>query len=214
MRGRTYSGRVVTALLVAAFGVAGAAACTSGDGGGTVTTPSPGGPSATATAGPSLSPSPTPPPTDPAIVFAADGIGKYVIGTPLSNLQGSTLISDLTESPHCTDAFGAKATGPYAGKLSLTFRGGKLTAIHTDSTSLVTPSGAKVGMALTEVQSIYAARATLINGTLGNKALSVRVPASTLAIVLYLDATNTKVAAMSAGDAQPLEDAARNGEGC
>lgn len=214
MRGHTIFRRVGPAVLVAALGLTGAAACTAGGGTGTGTTPSPGGPSATATASPSLSPSPTPPPTDPAIVFAADGIGKYLIGTPLASLQGSTLISDLVESPHCSDAFGAKATGTYAGKVSLTFRGGKLIAIHTDSTSLVTPSGAKVGMAVAEVQSIYAARATLITGTLGNKALSVRVPASTLAIVFYLDATNTKVAAMGAGEAQPLEDAARNGEGC
>jgi hypothetical protein len=69
-------------------------------------------------------------------------------------------------------------------------------------------------MLLTDLQSIYASRGTLITGTLGNKAYSVRVPASGLGIVFYLDPTNTKVAAMSGGDAQALEDAARNGEGC
>jgi hypothetical protein len=69
-------------------------------------------------------------------------------------------------------------------------------------------------MTLAEVQGIYGARGTLITGTLGNKAFIVRVPASALAIVFYLDPSNTRVASMSGGEAQPLEAAARSGEGC
>jgi hypothetical protein len=163
---------------------------------------------------PSTSPTPTTPPTDPAIVFAADGIGGYTIGTALTDLQSRAVVTNISESPFCADAKGADATGVYAGKVTLTFRSGRLTAVHTLSTVYVTPSGGKVGMLLTDLQSIYASRGTLITGTLGNKAFSVRVPASGLGIVFYLDPANTKVAAMSGGDAQALEDAARNGEGC
>jgi hypothetical protein len=42
----------------------------------------------------------------------------------------------------------------------------------------------------------------------------VRVPASTLAVVAFLDPTNTTVASMSGGEADRLETAARTGEGC
>lgn len=163
---------------------------------------------------PSATPTPTTPPTDPATVFAADGIGGYTIGAALSDLQSRTMVTNIAESPQCTDAKTADATGVYAGKVTLTFRTDRLTGIHTQSTLYVTPSGAKVGMLLTDLQSIYASRGVLITGTLGNKAFSVRVPASGLGIVFYLDASNTRVAAMSAGDAQALEDAARHGEGC
>ena len=54
----------------------------------------------------------------------------------------------------------------------------------------------------------------MITGQLGNKAYSVRVPATQLALVFFLDQTNTTVTSMSGGEAQPLEDAARTGEGC
>jgi hypothetical protein len=177
-------------------------------------TPASAGASSSPSPTPSTSPTPTTPPTDPAIVFAADGIGGYTIGTALTDLQSRAMVTNITESPFCADAKGADATGVYAGKVTLTFRTGRLTAVHTLSTVYVTPSGGKVGMLLTDLQSIYASRGTLITGNLGNKAFSVRVPASGLGIVFYLDSTNTKVAAMSGGDAQALEDAARNGEGC
>ena len=102
----------------------------------------------------------------------------------------------------------------YAGKVSLTFRGGKLSAVHTTSAGYVTPSGAKVGMTLARLQDLYGDRGTVITGQLVNKAYSVRVPATPLALVFFLDQTNTTVASMSGGEAQPLENAARTGEGC
>ena len=77
----------------------------------------------------------------------------------------------------------------------------------------MTPSGARVGMTLAQLQAVYGSRGTLITGTLGNKAYIVRVLGSGLGIVFYLDATNTRVAAMSGGEATPLEDAARVGRG-
>jgi hypothetical protein len=172
------------------------------------TTPTP-----TDTLTPTLPPSPTAPATDPAIVFAADGIGPYTIGGSLTDLQDHAQVVNIEESPFCTDYKGAGATGIYAGQVTLTFHAGRLNELHTTSTAYVTPSGGKVGMALTDLQGIYGSRGTLINGP-GAKGYSVRVPATALAIVFLLDATNTTVAAMSAGEADPLEDAVRHGEGC
>ena len=107
-----------------------------------------------------------------------------------------------------------QATGRYAGQLTVTFYLGRLIDMHTDSTDLVTPSGARVGMPLTELQSIYGSRGTLIKGTSGNQAFSVRVPDTALGIVFYLDETNTKAVSMGAGGVQRLEIAAVVGEGC
>jgi hypothetical protein len=167
--------------------------------------PSPGG------ASPSASPSPTP---DAAIVFAADGIGPYVIGTGLSELQSRSLVTGVYESLTCADSKGAETTGRYAGQVTLLFKAERLTAVNTQSAAVVTPSGARVGMTLAQLQALYGSRGTLITGMLGNKAYVVRVLGSGLAIVFYLDSTNTRVASMSGGEATPLEEAARVGEGC
>jgi hypothetical protein len=185
-----------------------------GQGPTTTGSPAPGATTPAASPSPSRTPPPTAPPTDPVIVFAADGIGGYRIGTQLSDLIATHLISGATDSPSCTDAKTADTTGVYAGKVSLTIRASKLSAVHTTSTAYVTPSGAKVGMTLATLQGIYGDRGTVITGQLGNKAYSVRVPATQLALVFFLDQTNTTVTSMSGGEAQPLEDAVRTGEGC
>jgi len=171
-------------------------------------------PSATPTAGPTGSATPTASPTDPATVFAADGIGPYVISTSLSDLQSRALVQSIVENVHCATYQGAEATGRYAGQLTLTFRLGRLVTLHTESTVLVTPSGARVGMTLSQLRGVYGTRGTLITGTLGNKAYLVRVPASGLAIAFFMDSAGTTVRSMSGGEAQSLEDAARTGEGC
>ena len=170
--------------------------------------------SASATPTLSRTPTPTAPPTDPVVVFAADGIGGYQIGSALSDLIARGLVAHVADSASCTDAKTADTTGVYAGKVSLTFRSGRLSAIHTTSNTYVTPSGAKVGMTLAALQGIYGTRGMVITGQLGNRAYSVRVPATPLALVFFLDQTSTTVASMSGGDAQPLEAAARTGEGC
>lgn len=91
---------------------------------------------------------------------------------------------------------------------------GRLTDVSTRSTDLVTPSGARVGMLLTEVQSIYGSRGTLITGVSVNQAISVHVPDTDLGIVSYLDETNTKTRSMSSGVVQRLDTMAVVGEGC
>jgi len=214
----TNTSRLATALAAVGLVVLVAAGCDGGPPSGGPT-PGPGtttGAVSSATASPSASPtlSPTPPPTDPAIVFAADGLGAYVIGTALSDLSSRGLITGVVESKLCADSKGANATGRYAGQLTFSFLANRLVAVHTTAPGLVTPSGARVGMSLDAIQGIYGSRGTLITGTHGNKALVVRVPASGLAIVFYLDPTNTKVASMSGGEGERLEDAARTGEGC
>ena len=176
---------------------------------------------------PSASPSPssietasptesaTHPTTDPATVLAADGIGPYVIGARMSDLQSQALITNIEPSFNCDDLWQhAEATGRYAHELVVTFYLGRLIDIGTDSTDLVTPSGARVGMLLADIQSIYGRRGTLITGTSGNQAFSVHVPDTILGIVFYLDATNTETQSMSAGEVQRLDQTAIVGEGC
>jgi hypothetical protein len=173
-------------------------------------------PSASPASSPIGTPSPTESATDLATVLAADGIGPYVIGARLSELQSQDLVTNIGPSFHCDDSWQhAEATGYYADELNLTFYLGRLTDIGTNSTELVTPSGARVGMPLTELQSIYGSRGTLITGTSGNQAFSVHVPDTALGIVFYLDVdTNTKTQSMGAGEVQRLEQFAVVGEGC
>src|SRR5262245_16785202 len=97
-------------------------------------TPTDGRPSATATANATASPTLSPPPTDPAIVIAADGIGPYVIGAMLSDLQGRALVAGVVQSQLCADSKAANATGRYSGQLTFTFSRDRLVAIHTTST--------------------------------------------------------------------------------
>lgn len=172
-------------------------------------------PSASPASSSNGTPSPTESAADLATVLAADGIGPYVIGARMSELQSEALVTNIEPSFNCDDSWQhAEATGRYADELFVTFYLGRLTDIGTDSTDLVTPSGARVGMLLTEVQSIYGSRGTLITGTSGNQAISVHVPDTALGIVFYLDETNTKTQSMSAGEVQRLEQTAVVGEGC
>jgi hypothetical protein len=174
-------------------------------------------PSPTATPAPTATPSPT---TDPAIVLAANGIGPYVVGASLADLQSRGLVTNVDRSFHCDGSWqGGSATGPYAWRLSVTFYLGRLIDVHTSSTKLVTPSGARVGMTLDELQKIYGSRGTVITGmgdspVIENRALSVRVPDTDLGIVFYLDNANKKANAMSAGKVERLEQIAVVGEGC
>ena len=158
--------------------------------------------------------SPTPPPTDPATVFAADGIGRYLIGGQLANLQAQGLLAGVTQSPTCFGAASAAATGIYAGVITLSFLSGRLVWIRTASDTLVTPAGAKVGMSLVDAQTLYGSRGTLITSTSGSKVFVVRVSATALALALSLDSTNTRVTSISGGEAERLEMAARLGDTC
>jgi hypothetical protein len=170
---------------------------------------------ASPTPSPVETPTPAEPTTDPGIVLAANGIGPYVVSASLADLQSRGLVANVEGSFHCDDSWqGAEATGRYAGQLRVTFYLGRLIDVHTNSAELVTPSGARVGMTLAELQAIYGSRGTLITGTSGNQALSVRVPDTDLGIVFYLDATNTTAVATSAGKVERLEQMAVVGEGC
>ena len=175
-------------------------------------------PIATASASPSPSPvatpSPTEPTTDPATVLAAHGIGPYVVGARLAALESQGLVTNVEPSFHCTDEYQhAEATGRHAGQVYPTFLFGRLIDVSTASPELVTPSGASVGMPLTELQGIYGERGTLITGVSANQAFSVHVPDG-LGIVFFLDSTNTNVWSMSAGGVERLDIMAVVGEGC
>jgi hypothetical protein len=147
-------------------------------------------------------------------VFAANGVGPYVVGARLAALESQGLVTNVEPSFHCDNEWqGAQATGRYAEQLSLSFYLGRLINVHTASDEYVTPSGARVGMPLTELQRIYDRRGTLITGVSANQALSVHVPDG-LGIVFFLDETNTTVRSMSAGEVERLDIAAVVGEGC
>jgi hypothetical protein len=208
------------------------AACSVGSLGEVPTSPQAAAPSASPTSIPSLLPAPSPTPSpvdtpspaeatpDPATVLAANGIGPYVVGASLADLESRGLITNVEGSVHCDDSWqGAEATGRYAGQLTVTFYLGRLIDVHARSSELVTPSGARVGMSLTELQSIYGSRGTLIKGmsdspVAENQALSVRVPDTELGIVFFLDESHAKSDAMSAGKVERLEQIAVFGEGC
>jgi len=167
------------------------------------------------TESPHATPSSAEPAVDPATVFAANGIGPYVVGARLSELESQALVRNVEPSFHCDDEWhNAATTGRYADQLTVSFHLGRLIDVDTDSSELVTPSGARVGMSLTELQRIYGKRGTPIIGTSGNQAFSVRVPDTALGIVFFLDETNTRVRSMSAGEVERLEIAAVVGEGC
>jgi hypothetical protein len=171
-------------------------------------------PTTTPTPSPADTPSPAEPTPDPA-VLAADGIGPYVVGATLSDLQSRGLVANVASSVNCDASWqDGQATGRYAGQLTVNFHLDRVTDVATGSTELVTPSGARVGMPLTELQTIYGSSGTLIKGMNGNQAFSVRVPNTPLGIVFYLDETNTKAVSMSAGEVERLEQAAEFGEGC
>jgi hypothetical protein len=173
-------------------------------------------PSASPTPSPVAAPSTEPEPAiDPATVLAADGIGPYVVGARLSKLESLALVTNLEPSFNCDDQWqSTRATGRYADQLIVTFHLDRLIDVHTNSSELVTPSGARVGMPLAELQRIYDERGTLITGASGNQAFSVRVPDTALGVVFYLDDTNTTILSISAGKVERLEIAAVVGEGC
>lgn len=171
--------------------------------------------SASSIPSPVATPSPTESATDPATVLAADGIGPYVVGARLSALESQGLVANVAPSFHCDDEWqNAEATGRYAGHVDLSFYLGRLINVHTASDEYVMPSGARVGMPLSGLQRIYGQRGTLITGVSANQALSVHVPDTALGIVFFLDATNTTVWSMSAGEVERLDVAAVAGEGC
>jgi hypothetical protein len=168
-----------------------------------------------ATATPGARPSQSASPGDSGSVLAADGIGPYRVGASLSSLRSRGLVSNVIDSVNCDSSFKqAEGTGRYAGKLSVSFADGRLTDVATASNSLVTPSRARVGMTLKDLQRIYGSRGTVIQGDGGNRAFSVRVAGTELGVVFYLEATNTKVNAVAAGQVERLEQAAVVGESC
>jgi hypothetical protein len=152
-------------------------------------------------------------------VIAAHGVSPYVVGARLDTLASRGLVANIIASENCDATWqAADATGRYAGRLGLTFESGRLTDVVTTSGALVTPSGARVGMTLRDLQRIYGDRGKLITGVSGNQAFSVPVAGSKLGIVFFFEAADThrvpKINAISAGGVERLEQSAYVGEGC
>jgi hypothetical protein len=144
----------------------------------------------------------------------ADGIGRYAIGASLADLRGRGLVVNVQNSPHCDDVSIADGTGRYTGLLTLTFVHDRLVAVHTSSATLRTAGGAKVGMALGDVKTLYADTAEAIGNGMGAKAVIVRDRAAGLTLLFFASAPSSPVGVISAGDLARLEDDFNRGAGC
>jgi hypothetical protein len=165
------------------------------------------------TAAPTTATTKPPPTIDAAIILAADGIGPYRIGVTLTDLTGRSLVVGVTDSMTCPGVKIGNATGRYAGKLRLAFQSGQLLTVFSSSTEFRTPSGGKVGMKLTTLQSIYGSRGSVVPGYAGGGYL-VKVAGSDHGVVFVLDPTETSAISIGVGDAKSLEEDVKSGEGC
>jgi hypothetical protein len=171
-------------------------------------------PSASTSVATTATATPKPSPTvDPAIILAADGIGPYHIGEKLTDLTSKSLLVGLTDSMTCPGVKVANATGIYAGKLRIAFQSGVMRSIYSSSTKYRTPSGGKVGMKLTTLQSIYGSHGSIVH-SIGGGGYLVRVTGSTKGVVFILDPDLTTAISIGVGDANALEEDAKSGEGC
>jgi len=208
--------------VVATLGLAGLAGCAKGDDGSNVTAFSSGSPSAgvtpsTATSSPGTSGSPTmstsPTPADP-YTFSVEGIGpyKWAEGQTLDSLNTSGVITDIsTGGEVCSANYFAKGTGKYSDISLLFTPEKKLDLVIGRGSKIHTPSGAKIGMTLTQLQNIYGSLGeTLVNG--GARAYIVIV-ASGKGLYFDLD-VNKKVFVMIAGDGARLKNRFLLGSDC
>lgn len=112
-------------------------------------------------------------------VVAADhvitvlGAGPYRIGTSLSRLAAAGLLSWVTDPDGGTQLAGS--AGEWGGGLTLTFNHGVLLALETDTGSVRTAAGARVGMSFAEVENIYRGYGDLITNDQGRTAYVIKV---------------------------------------
>jgi hypothetical protein len=212
-RGRATFAVAATAVAAAAALLTAACAKPAGPPGGAGTVVA--SPAATAT---SSSPGPivttsSAPTVDPALIFAADGIGPYQLGRDLAALDAQGLVTDLFNSPICPGVKIGESTGAYAGKLRLAFASnGKLWYIDTSSEDYQTPSGGKIGMTIVALKALYGSKGTVIPKS-GPNIGGLLVPAGALGIVFLGDGAG-KAYSMSAGPLEVVESFAKGGEGC
>ena len=212
--------RIFAVVAVAAAVGLGLTACAKGDDGGNVTAFSSGSPTPTvnatssspsATASPSKSTSPSP--SDP-YTLSVEGIGPYRFDASptVDSLNSAGKITDIsTGGEVCPANYVAKGTGMYTDIQLLFTPEKKLDLVIGRGNKIHTPSGAKIGMTLTQLQTIYGDRGkTLSNG--GAKAYIVKTSTGR-ALYFDLDLSN-KVFVIIAGDGDRLETRFLAGADC
>ncbi|GIF95455.1 hypothetical protein [Catellatospora citrea] len=163
-------------------------------------------PSVSAEASPSAGVSPTPSPS-PAINFTVDGAGPYTIGANLEALKSGGVLDKIATGAETCPA-NTTATGTDVWKdIQLQFRpDGVLYLVVNRSKTIPTPSGARLGMTLAAVSSIYGSLGKELNGG----AAYLVTTTSGRGILFDLD-QNKKVFAMIAGDAAYLKSSYEGG---
>ncbi|MEV0455356.1 hypothetical protein [Catellatospora methionotrophica] len=173
------------------------------------TTPSPSAqPSVSAEASPSAAVSPAASPSpSPAINFTVDGAGPYLIGANLEALKAGSLLDKVaTGAETCPVNTTATGTGVWKD-IQLQFRpDGELYIAVNRSKTIPTPSGARLGMTLAAVSSIYGNLGKELKGGMAYLVTT----ANGRGILFDLD-QNKKVFAMIAGDAAYLKSSYEGG---
>lgn len=162
--------------------------------------------SAEASPSPSASPPASPSPS-PAINFSVDGAGPYTIGANLEALKAGGLLEEVkTGAETCPANTTARGTGVWKD-IQLQFRpDGVLYLAVNRSKTIPTPSGARLGMTLAAVSSIYGN----LGKELNNGAAFLVTTTSGRGILFDLDQSK-KVFAMIAGDAAYLKSSYEGG---
>jgi hypothetical protein len=162
--------------------------------------------------GPPSTPAPTSPPvvspTPSGPVFTVDGTGAYQLGATLAALQSAGALAEVAMNAEvCTLNTGARGTGDYSD-VRLSFRpDGMLYLITNRSPDIPTPSGARVGTTLAQLNTMYAGST---HEELDPSAFLVSAGAAGRGILFNLDASD-RVFTMSAGDADYLKSSYVNG---
>ncbi len=144
-------------------------------------------------------------PTAPAIVFSGEGVGPYVFGARLSDMQVAGLLNELRQAPEvCGDSAYALGAGVYTG-IHLEFSHGVLVNIGNRSTTIPTAAGARVGNTLAELQSIYGASGKKLIKEGTSEVAFLATSTLNRGIIFYFD-RNGKVHTMAAGVPEELEN--------
>lgn len=151
--------------------------------------------------------SPTPAVRPSLAAFTVDGVGPYQIGGDFDALKLNGLLSNVVlGSQVCGDQYrSAHGVAPYQDVwISAKGAMSQIYVVVNGSTALATPSGAKVGSALSELKSIYGSAGEELNYK--TKAGYLVKSPSGNGLLFDLDVTTKKVNDVVAGNAAYLKE--------
>ncbi|GAA2608081.1 hypothetical protein [Paractinoplanes durhamensis] len=141
-------------------------------------------------------------------VMTVLGAGPFRMGISLERLAAAGLISWSTD-PDGTGAQLAGSGGTWGGELVLTFHHGALIVIETDTGSVRTAAGARVGMSFGDVEAIYHGYGELITNDQGRTAYVV--PIGPMVMLFGDHPIRAGVGSIQAGPSRIVLDAFLNG---